>query len=437
MKIAIVGGGWAGFAAAVHAVRAKHRVVVFEGARQLGGRARGLALAATLADGSQARLDNGQHLLIGAYQECLRLMRWVGVDVESSLLRMPLSLLYPDGSGLQLNHWPAPWDAAIGMARARGWSWAAKLSLMRLALSWRIANFTCAPQATVAQLCQSLHPQIFSQLIEPLCVAALNTPAHHASAQVFLRVLQDSLFAAAGGSNLLLPRVDLSKLFPNAAARWLHEQGSEVRVGKRVVALEQSAGCWQVQGEKFDNVVLAVGVHDALAVLQTSALQLSPAVVDALDHWCETSRSLHFESIATVYGFAPGARLRQPMMALRSTAQFPAQFAFDRGQLSGEQGLIAMVVSAASGDRQSLQTRALAQAQAQLGLRLSPVQTICERRATFACTPACQRPTDAIAPGLWACGDYVQGPYPATLEGAVRSAISTINRLNANTALAP
>jgi len=50
------------------------------------------------------------------------------------------------------------------------------------------------------------------------------------------------------------------------------------------------------------------------------------------------------------------------------------------------------------------------------------VQTVVEKRATFACTPGLARPPATIAPGLLACGDYVAGPYPATLEGAVRSA---------------
>ena len=66
----------------------------------------------------------------------------------------------------------------------------------------------------------------------------------------------------------------------------------------------------------------------------------------------------------------------------------------------------------------------LAQAARQLGLKgLQPVQTIVEKRATFACTPSLQRPAQQIANGLLACGDYIAGPYPATLEGAVRSGL--------------
>jgi hypothetical protein len=118
------------------------------------------------------------------------------------------------------------------------------------------------------------------------------------------------------------------------------------------------------------------------------------------------------------------------MLALRGrvteSEPAPAQFVFDRGQLGSARGLLAFVVSASDPERTTLQAQVLQQAQTQLGLKLQAVQTITERRATFACTPALLRPAQAIAPGLLACGDYVAGPYPATLEGAVRSAVGAV-----------
>jgi hypothetical protein len=117
------------------------------------------------------------------------------------------------------------------------------------------------------------------------------------------------------------------------------------------------------------------------------------------------------------------------MVALRSDADAPAQFVFDRGQLGGPSGLLAFVVSASQDAREILQDRVLVQGQAQLqpflaGAPLHPLQTVVEKRATFACTPGLHRPAQRVAPGLLACGDYVEGPYPATLEGAVRSGVS-------------
>jgi hydroxysqualene dehydroxylase len=110
------------------------------------------------------------------------------------------------------------------------------------------------------------------------------------------------------------------------------------------------------------------------------------------------------------------------VLAMRTSAVAPAQFVFDRGQLGGPEGLLAFVVSASSEERETLERQVLAQAHDQLGqLGLSPLLTVVEKRATFACTPGLERPAARIAPGLLACGDYVEGPYPATIEGAVRS----------------
>ena len=113
-RIAIVGAGWAGMAAAVATVQAGHHATVFEAARALGGRAR--AILATGVDGQELVLDNGQHILIGAYTESLRLMRQVGINPDTALLRLPLALRFADGSGLQWPDLPPPWDAAIGIA---------------------------------------------------------------------------------------------------------------------------------------------------------------------------------------------------------------------------------------------------------------------------------------------------------------------------------
>ncbi len=107
----------------------------------------------------------------------------------------------------------------------------------------------------------------------------------------------------------------------------------------------------------------------------------------------------------------------------------PAQFVFDRSQLGGPAGLWAFVVSACNGDQETLQREVMAQAHALGWTSLEPLQTVVEKRATFACTPGLQRPPARIAPGLLACGDYVDGPYPATLEGAVRSAIDAVAAL--------
>lgn len=417
MKVAVIGAGWAGCAAAIEATRLGQQVTLFEAARIPGGRAR--RVDGQWPDGSALPLDNGQHILIGAYSATLQLMAELGLETTSLLHRMPLTLQFPDGSGLRFPALPTPLDAFAGILRARGWFWRDKFSLLLAATRWQLAGFRCAPELSVAALCIKLTPAVMATLIEPLCVAALNTPADRASGQVFLRVLRDALFSQSGGSNLLLPRTDLSALLPDAALAWLVQRGADVRLGSRVLALASAGSGWQVDGESFERVILACPPGEAARL----ALSTSQPV----EAWVAQASALQFEAITTVYVSSPGTRLAQPMLALRASepeGDAPAQFVFDRSQLGGPDGLLAFVVSASQGDSAALTQRVLLQASQQLGLRQAvAVQTIVEKRATFACLPGLQRPAAQLLPGLLACGDYVDGPYPATLEGAVRSGL--------------
>jgi len=399
LRVAVVGAGWAGLACAVAAVEAGAQVTVFEASRGAGGRAR------TVADTTSA-LDNGQHILIGAYVDTLALMRRVGADPDALLLRLPLSLRFADGGGLALRRGPAMPALLHGVATARGWSWSERFALLRTALAWRLRGFRCDARLTVAELCASLPPRVIDELIEPLCVSALNTPIGDASAEVFLRVLRDALLSTSGGSDLLIPRADLDALLPAPALRWLAAHGARLNIGRRVRGIERTDAGWQVDEATFDRVVLACPAGEAARLVETHSKR-----------WSDQARALRHEAIATVYARTEGV-LARPMLALRGG---PAQFVFDRGQLGGPAGLLAFVASAWQGEREALDAAVAAQAREQLGLAIEPVATLIDKRATFACTPGLSRPSKTIVDGLLACGDYLEGPYPATLEGAVRS----------------
>lgn len=422
MKLAIVGAGWAGLAAAVRATQAGHEVVLHEASRQWGGRARSLELK--LTGGRTALLDNGQHIMIGAYRETLGLMREVGVDPVQALLRLPLTLRSPAGTGLALPDWPTPLDAAWGIATARGWGWRDKLSLLRHATGWQLRRFRCEETLTVQQLCEGLRPAVMRDLVEPLCVAALNTPAGRASAAVFLRVLKDGLFGPArngwNASNLLIPRHDLGRVFPEAAAAWLQARGARLRLGARVQSLQRAGAGWAVDGEAFDAVLLACSPWEAERLVAESGVD-APA-------WLAAASALSHEPIATVYAEG-GPALPLPMLSLDSGPDAPAQFVFDRAQLGGPAGVLAFVVSASPREAQAIEQQVTAQA-ASLGWSVRPLKTVVEKRATFACLPGLVRPPIGVAKGLLACGDYVEGPYPATIEGAVRSALAAVERLS-------
>ena len=416
-RLAVVGAGWAGLAAAVRAAQAGWAVSLFDMAPAAGGRARSVVRDARHAQ------DNGQHILIGAYARTLDLMRTVGVDPDLVLARLPLSLVDARGEGLRLKSGPALLRLVQGVLGHAQWSLADRCRLLLQAGGWAAGGFRCEPDRPVAEWARGLPEAVRRDLVDPLCVAALNTPSHAASAAVFLRVLRDGLFGGRGGSDLLLPRRPLGELLPEPALRWLADRGARVTLRHRVQRLSAQQDRWQVDDETFDAVVLACTAPEA------ARLTAGPAVA-----WSGRAAAFGYEPIITAWIEAPRVQLATPMVALRGE---PAQFAFDLQALGHPVGGLSLVVSGArswvdAGEaavKTALQAQVRDELAAQLPQGFRLVAIVTEKRATFRCVPGLQRPPQAIAPGLVAAGDYVQGPYPATLEGAVRSGEDAVRRL--------
>ena len=430
LKIAIVGAGWAGLAAAITATQKGHQVSLIEASKFWGGRARSIHTHAK----DFPPLDNGQHILIGAYHKTLSMMQTVGIHLETAFWRRPLHLRYLDGSGLSLPNKSFPINLLQGIAFNPCWSARDKWQLLKTAWQWQGMNFECAEDLTVSDLCQNMTRTVWQDLMEPLCVSALNTPAHEASGKVFLRIMKDALFGPAGSSDLLLPRLDLGELFPHAAIKWLEKNGVSCHSGQRIESIVDLGSTpnepkrWQIGDDKFDHLVIATPAWDAAHLLEPFNAA-----------WAATAHQLKHETIATVYVQAPlDFKLPDSMLALRTAQGSPAQFAFDRGQIyteAGTPGLLAFVVSANKLSKEEVTLQVMAQLRALL-IQLDQdawhieafkvIQTVVEKRATFACTPHLNRPSARPCPGITVCGDYVAGPYPATLEGAVISGIQAV-----------
>src|SRR4029077_10214139 len=144
-RVAIIGGGWAGMAASVALAGAGRPVTVFEAAKVLGGRAR-------RGDFNNPPIDNGQHILLGAYTQTLALLRTVhGERPERELFdRRRLHLEQPGVFRLKTATLPAPGHVGIALLPARGLPRHDRLATIAFVRRLRRVRFRCAPQLTVA-----------------------------------------------------------------------------------------------------------------------------------------------------------------------------------------------------------------------------------------------------------------------------------------------
>jgi squalene-associated FAD-dependent desaturase len=416
-RVAVVGAGWAGLAAAVTLVEQGIPVVVFEAARTAGGRARRVTLQGM-------ELDNGQHVLIGAYGGTLRMMRAVGADPERLLLRVPLELRTDSGFRLKAPRLPAPLHLLWGLASASGLGLRERLRAVRFVQRLRRRGFALAQDETVARLLEreAQGAALRANLWDPLCVSALNTPPDHASAQVFANVLRDTLGAARSASDLLLPRADLGALFPDPAVRHVVARGGEVRFGAAVRAIARAGVRFRLDADDatFSHAIVACAPHHAARLLGSFA---------ALGRLVGTLDGFEYEPIHTCYLQYP-AEVRLPAPMLGFTRGL-LQWAFDRAALGGPAGLVAAVVSASGPHRSIVHAHLAELLHRELAAavpRLPPpvwTRVIAEKRATFSCRPGLFRPSNKTAvPGLFLAGDYTASDYPATLESAVRSGVA-------------
>jgi squalene-associated FAD-dependent desaturase len=400
-RVAIVGAGYAGMAAAVTLAQRGVAVTVFESGQVPGGRARRIRIS---SHGQGNELDNGQHILVGAYTELFGLMRTVGVPSDA-VLRIPLELRYTTGFYFRKLYLPAPFGPLGGLLAARGIPPREKLAAVGFMFRMRRLRFRLDRDIAVDELLKQ-HRQdgrIGRYLWRPLCVSALNTPSAQASANAFLAALRDTLMGDDEASDLLLPRVDLSRLFPEPAVNFLLQKNHQVHLRQPVSDLGELR-------KQFSAVIVAVGPHQLKALLP----QIAPEYT--------------YQPIHTCYLQYPAdVKLPFPMLGL---ADGLVQWVFDRGALTGEKGLLAAVISA-QGDHQQMTQDELAQSchRELLNEKLVSrdplwMRVIAEKRATVTCSPGVPRPpVETGIPGVFLAGDYTDPEYPPTLEAAVRSGI--------------
>ncbi|WP_341667162.1 hydroxysqualene dehydroxylase HpnE [Alcaligenes sp. SDU_A2] len=433
MKVAVIGAGWAGCAAAWALKSQGHAPTVFESARHIGGRARRI-----YSPKLQRELDNGQHILLGAYTQTLGLLRELGLDESTRLHRQELDIVAAQGDfRLRNRALPAPWHLLAGLLSAQGIGWRQKLKLARFCRWLETQRWRAPDGLTVLQLLDR-HGQdadLIRLFWQPLCVAAMNTPIEQACAQLFAHVLRDSLGGPRQASQPLIPLTDLGRLWCEPA---LHEL--DVHLGHRVQSLQLTKDGVDVDSQPFDAAILACPPPQARRLLSTlPSTAHSEQLLADLD-------AMQYVPIATLYlDLNQPWNLPHPMLMLHDVTGSAGQWLFDHSALKpdGRETLLAIVVSDAIRLQALPREQAIAAIVEQIRSqtqRFGPMPTvrntelIIEKRATFAAVPGLRRPSVTTAwPALRLAGDWTNTGYPGVLEGAVRSGLQAAHSLGTTT----
>lgn len=444
MNIAVIGAGWAGLAAAVTLKDLGAHVTVFEAAPVTGGRARGVD------DVNMGRIDNGQHLMLGAYTETIKLIGHLHplVSIDQLVLREPLHLESADGAfKMRAPSLPAPFNTLMALVSAKGLSRTDRLNALGMMIRCRLSGWQAKPLETVAEILKR-HQQselLHARLWIPLCLAALNTPIQQSCAQLFLNVLRDSLNGPRHASDCLIPRVDLTALWPAAASE--HLKMRYRHIVRHVRATDTHV---EVDGECFDACVVATPPYAAARILFDASTLDTSCLHQMLSTQQQSEASLHkslqmfkYRAIATLaLELEDQWRLPHSMMMLDEDPAHGhvGQWVFNR---LGHDKQLAVVISDSSDflkhDRESFVQAIATQIRKQSAKHpghLNPMpaikyqRLIVEKRATFDAVPGLKRPSNRSPwSRITLAGDWTDTGYPAVLEGAVRSGLGAAAHL--------
>lgn len=437
--VAVVGAGVAGLAAATALAEAGQRVVVLEARGVLGGRA-----TAFVDRETGERVDNGQHVLFGCYDETFALLRRIGA---ASNVRVQPSLEVPflDHAGrrsvLKCPALPSPLHLLAGVLGWSALSWPDRLRVLRLARPLlqaraRVSRGEPEPADGTVSGWLSRHGQtgrLREWLWEPLAVAALNQSPDEAAAAPFVRVLALMFGADRSAASIALPLVPLDDMYARPACRYIQAKGGEVRTNALArIRIENGrvAGV-DVRGDP-------IRVSRAIAAVPWFALEpLLTGDTAPMQETMAAASAMASKSIVTVNLWYDRPVMDEPFVGLPGRE---IQWVFDKRHVFGEHASHLSLVASGADHLAATGTPALvALAAREVAAALPAARTaalvrgtvVREKRATFSLAPGQPLRPSVTTPveGLFLAGDWIDTGLPGTIESAAVAGHQAASRL--------
>lgn len=416
-RVAVVGGGLAGLAAAVALGSSEYEVELFEARPFLGGRATSYPLN-TADEAHSATIDNCQHVLLRCCNNLLDFYRRLGVADKVEFHR-EFYWIEPGGrvSVMKRGFLPAPLHFTESFATLRFLSFSDKLSVASGLLAVKYEYGKRADLERITMLDWLREKKQTARAIErfwrQVLVSAINEELDRMAAIHGLQVFYLGFLGGATSYEMGIPAVPLGELYSDQV--W--EPYSDVKIHERC-AVQQVA----IENNQVAHVQTAAGPVTADAYVLAIPFERVAALTPTLP--------LHYEA----FGHSPITGIH--LWFDRPVTDLPHATLLDRTIQwlfnKGEGKHIQLVVSASRSltDMPRAEVIALALRELQeflpsvVDAKLEHAHVVKEVRATFAAAPHLEekRPLSKTGiPNLFLAGDWTRSGWPATMEGAVRS----------------
>ncbi len=234
----VIGSGFAGLSAAVHLSSKGKSVQVLEASNKTGGR------AYSFKDKSTGTIiDNGQHIMMGCYNETLRFLRMIGAEdnliIQDKLeieFLLPHSHLVKFRAGSKLY----PFNLASALLKYKALSPLNRFRILKFFLKLPLTSDRDLSRISVYEWLEqeNQNEDIRRAFWEVLTAGALNTSIHKASAKVFRDILIAIFFKGNRASTIILPREGLTQTYCSNAVKFIEERGGKVVTGEQVNRFE-------------------------------------------------------------------------------------------------------------------------------------------------------------------------------------------------------
>ncbi|MGE5497730.1 MAG: hydroxysqualene dehydroxylase HpnE [Syntrophothermus sp.] len=276
-KAAVIGGGLAGFSAAVHLSNSGIKTFLFEASPKAGGRAYSLKDQI-----SGDIIDNGQHLMMGCYTSTLRFLDLIGGS-GNIFIQRDLEVNFADRSGkisrLAAGSAPYPFSLLQSVLNYDQFSWKDKAAVISFFLKLPFTDIESLKEISVADWLGRSGQTVnaVKALWEILAVGALNCSIEKASASVFAHILKQMFLKGGNAAKLIIPATGLTQMYCNQAADFIRSGGGEVYLSsplEKIYTEQGRVSCLEFRNgrkESFDFAVLAVPPHSLARLIPEEA----------------------------------------------------------------------------------------------------------------------------------------------------------------------